>query len=100
LERVAEPLLAFARVAEMDALEDLLLQLRPEAGKLEQAVLLAGILELGDRMDPELLDEDLRLLRPEPRHLRELQEPRRNGGRELVAKPGLPREQELGQDVA
>lgn len=80
----------------LDALEDVLLGLGAEALQVQQAVLLAGVLELAQVVQVELLVEDLGLLGAEAGDLQELEDARRDRAAQLQQIGALPLLHHLG----
>src|SRR2546427_7955917 len=78
-----------------DASQDLLLRLLAEPLETHQAVLDAGILQLADRADAELVVDRLQLLRPQPGNRRHVQQAGRESGLQLLIYGGPPRRDEL-----
>jgi hypothetical protein len=80
---------------EIDGLEDLLLRLDPEALQGQQAVLAAGILQLAQAGDAQLLPELAHPLGPQPGQLQDLLQARREGGLQGLQRRGFPRAHQL-----
>ena len=59
---------------ETEALEDVFLRLGAEAGQVEQAVLMAGALQLAERCDAQLIVEHLHLLGAQTGHAQQVEQ--------------------------
>lgn len=84
-----------ARLVFRERLEDLRLLLLAKAADLTEAPFLGGLSQIGDRLDPELLREDAKRVKPDAADLRQLEDAARQTFTERAQKLGAAGAMEL-----